>query len=336
MKKHVIAIYATTILLSLAGMAFIYSASRYSAAIESGDAFFYVKKQAIAFAIGLFLMFAVRIFDVEKLKKAKYPVMISSLILLALVFVPKLGVESFGAKRWINLGFFTIQPSEYAKFGFVIFAAAVCADDNVNNTKTLLKILFFGVFSCILIILEPNMSITVCLGAVMFVMLYVGGLKTKKFAAVLAPAVSAAAQRIQSYYALGSGGFFGLGYLNSRQKYLFLPFSESDFVLSVIGEEAGFFGVTILAIIFIVFVYSGIKIAINAKTRFKSYLATGITAIVAIQSAINFAVVSGAIPPTGLPLPFVSAGGSSLVAFMTFSGVLCLCAEHSQKTLLRQ
>lgn len=124
-------------------------------------------------------MFAVRIFDVEKLKKAKYPVIISSLILLALVFVPKLGVESFGAKRWINLGFFTIQPSEYAKFGFVIFAAAVCADDNVNNTKTLLKILFFGVFSCILIILEPNMSITVCLGAVMLVMLYVGGLKTK-------------------------------------------------------------------------------------------------------------------------------------------------------------
>ena len=270
MKKHVIAIYASTILLSLAGMAFIYSASRYSAAIESGDAFFYVKKQAIAFAIGLFLMFAVRIFDVEKLKKAKYPVMISSLILLALVFVPKLGVESFGAKRWINLGFFTIQPSEYAKFGFVIFAAAVCADDNVNNTKTLLKILFFGVFSCILIILEPNMSITVCLGAVMLVMLYVGGLKTKKFAAVLAPAVFAIPvlilaepyrmkrllaflnpwenpkgegyQLIQSYYALGSGGFFGLGYLNSRQKYLFLPFSESDFVLSVIGEETGLFG----------------------------------------------------------------------------------------------
>ena len=269
MKKHVIAIYATTILLSLAGMAFIYSASRYSAAIESGDAFFYVKKQAIAFAIGLFLMFAVRIFDVEKLKKAKYPVMFSSLILLALVFVPKLGVESFGAKRWINLGFFTIQPSEYAKFGFVIFAAAVCADDNVNNTKTLLKILFFGIFSCILIILEPNMSITVCLGAVMLVMLYVGGLKTKKFAAVLAPAVFAIPvlivaepyrmkrllaflnpwenpkgegyQLIQSYYALGSGGFFGLGYLNSRQKYLFLPFSESDFVLSVIGEETGVF-----------------------------------------------------------------------------------------------
>ena len=160
--------------------------------------------------------------------------------------MPKLGVESFGAKRWINLGFFTIQPSEYAKFGFVIFAAAVCADDNVNNTKTLLKILFFGVFSCILIILEPNMSITVCLGAVMLVMLYVGGLKTKKFAAVLAPAVFAIPalivaepyrmkrllaflnpwenpkgegyQLIQSYYALGSGGIFGLGYLNSRQK----------------------------------------------------------------------------------------------------------------------
>lgn len=364
MKKYVRIVYATTIILSLIGTAFIYSASRYSAFVESADAFFYVKKQAIALAIGLFTMFAVRVFDVEKLKRAKYPVMILSLVLLALVFVPKLGVESYGAKRWLNLGFFTIQPSEYAKFGFVIFAAAVCAADDVNNTKTLLKVLFFGVFSCILIILEPNMSITVCLGAVMAVMLYASGLKTKKFLAVISPAVLAIPaliiaepyrmkrllaflnpwenpkgegyQLIQSYYALGNGGFFGLGYLNGRQKYLFLPFAESDFVLSVIGEETGFFGIVVLAAIFCAYVFAGVKIAINAKTRFKSYLATGITAVVAVQALINFAVVSGAIPPTGLPLPFVSAGGSSLVAFMTFSGVLCLCADHSQKRLLGQ
>ena len=361
MKKYVVTVYATSVLLSLIGMAFIFSASRYSALIDAGDAFFYVKKQGIAFAIGLFLMFAVRIFDVEKLKKAKYPIMVFSLILLALVFVPNVGVESYGAKRWINLGFFTIQPSEYAKFGYAVFCAGICADNDVNDTKTLLKILFFGVFSCILIILEPNMSITVCLGAVMLIMLFVCGLKRKKLLTVIAPAVLAVPaliiaepyrmkrllaflnpwenpkgegyQLIQSYYALGGGGFFGLGYLNSRQKYLFLPFSESDFVLSVIGEETGFFGVVTLAIIFVVFIYSGIKIAINAKTRFKSYLATGITAIVAVQSVINFAVVSGAIPPTGLPLPFISAGGSSLVAFMTFSGVLCLCADPSLTTL---
>lgn len=213
-------------------------------------------------------MFAVRIFDVEKLKKAKYPVMISSLILLALVFVPKLGVESFGAKRWINLGFFTIQPSEYAKFGFVIFAAAVCADDNVNNTKTLLKILFFGVFSCILIILEPNMSITVCLGAVMLVMLYVGGLKAKKFAAVLAPAVFAIPalivaepyrmkrllaflnpwenpkgegyQLIQSYYALGSGGFSGSDISTADKNICSCRFRKATSCCRSSGKKRGF------------------------------------------------------------------------------------------------
>ena len=367
MNRHVVAVYASAVALSLIGIAFIYSASSYSAAINAGDAFFYVKKQAIAFAAGLFAMFAFRAFDIEKSKKAKYPLMIVSLILLALVFVPGLGVESYGAKRWINLGFFTVQPSEYAKFGFVAFAAAFMTEKNINDTKNLLILLFFGVFSCILIILEPNMSITVCVGAVMLIMLYLGGLKIKKFAAVLAPVVLAVPaliiaepyrlkrliafidpwenpkaegyQLIQSYYALGNGGWFGVGFGNSRQKYLFLPFSESDFVLSVIGEETGFVGVVILAAIFCALIYAGVKIAASADTRYKCYLASGIVAVIAVQAVVNFAVVGGAIPPTGLPLPFVSAGGSSLVAFMCATGALAACAgpdAHSQKNALKQ
>ena len=123
-----------------------------------------------------------------------------------------------------------------------------------------------------------------------------------------------AANRRESYYALGSGGLFGVGVGNSRQKYLFLPFAESDFILSVIGEEIGFVGILLVVALFLFIVVKGWMVAVRAKDRFSSYLATGITAVLAVQTALNIAVVCGAIPPTGLPLPFVSAGGSSLVA----------------------
>ncbi|MEG2454248.1 MAG: FtsW/RodA/SpoVE family cell cycle protein, partial [Clostridia bacterium] len=134
-------------------------------------------------------------------------------------------------------------------------------------------------------------------------------------------------QLIQSYYALGSGGFFGVGLQNSRQQYLFLPFSESDFILSIIGEETGYFGCLLLMAIFFAFIYFGIKISASADTRLKCYLSSGITLIVAIQTVVNIAVVSGTIPPTGLPLPFVSAGGSSLVAFLLATGLLAKCSN---------
>lgn len=353
MKRPDIAVLASSVALSAIGLVFIYSASSYNAALDTGDAFFFVKKQAIAMALGVVLMFFVKCFDVEKLKRFKTPVLIFSLVLLALVFVPGVGVESYGAKRWINLGFFTVQPSEYAKFGLVIFIAAFMSARDMNKTKNIAAVLFAGLSMCALIILEPNMSITVCVGAVMLAMLFVGGVKIKKFFVLMLPFLIAVPaliiaepyrikrmtaflnpwenpqaegyQLIQSYYALGSGGWFGLGIGNSRQKYLFLPFSESDFILSVIGEETGLAGVMLLLLIFGVFIYAGVKIAVSADTRFKCYLAAGITAVVAVQTAVNAAVVSGTIPPTGLPLPFVSAGGSSLVAFLLASGVLAGC-----------
>lgn len=348
------AVYISAAVLSAIGCVFIYSASSYGAFLETGDAFFYVKKQIIALVLGLFIMLSIRLFDIGKITKFKWPIMILGLILLALVFVPVIGVESYGAKRWLNLGFFTIQSSEYAKFFLVLFVAAFMADKDMNKTKNILVVLFFGLLSCLLIILEPNMSITVCVGAVILIMLFAGGVKMNKFAALSLPAAVALPvmiavepyrlkrltafidpwanpraegyQLIQSYYALGSGGWFGVGIGNSRQKYLYLPFAESDFVLSVVGEETGFVGILFLLMLFCVYIYAGIKISARADTRFKCYLAAGVTAVVAVQTAVNFAVVSGTIPPTGLPLPFISAGGSSLVAFLAFSGVLAACA----------
>lgn len=350
MKRLDIGIIVSAFLLSALGIVFIYSASKYSAKIQTGDSFFYVKKQVIAMVLGFFAIYTMRFFKLEWLKKYKYWILGISFILLAAVFIPGLSVESYGAKRWINLGFFTIQSSEYAKFGLVIFIASFMADRDMTKFKNMVVVLASGLLMCVLIILEPNMSITVCVGTVMMAMLFIGGVKIKNFLMLALPLVIALPvmiiiepyrlkrltafinpwenpqgegyQLIQSYYALGSGGWFGVGIGNSRQKFLFLPFSESDFILSIIGEETGLFGCLIVILLFSVFIYCGIKIAVSARTRFYCYLSAGLTLVVAVQAIINIAVVSGAIPPTGLPLPFVSAGGSSLVAFLLASGLL--------------
>ena len=338
------------IVLSLFGIIMIYSASSYSALKDYGDAFFYVKKQVLAFFLGIIVMFALIFVNIEKIKRFAVPVYAVSMLLLALVFVPGLGVESYGAKRWLDLGFFTLQPSEYSKFGLVIFLAAFMSSRDITKLKNLALALACGLAMSALIIAEPNMSITVCVGAVLIIMLFVGGMKTRHLAALALPAAAAVPvmiiaepyrlkrlaafidpwknplgegyQLIQSYYALGSGGFFGVGLFNSRQKYLFLPFAESDFILSVIGEELGYAGCLLLFALFAALIYLGYAAAVRADTPFKCYLAAGITSVIAVQTLVNAAVVSGAIPPTGLPLPFISAGGSSLVAFMAACGLL--------------
>ena len=338
------------ILLSAIGLVFIYSASSYSAEVQLGDSFHYVKTQGLALFVGVLFMVGMTFVDLRKVKKVALPIYIVSLVLLALVFMPVLGVESYGAKRWLNLGFFTIQPSEYAKFGMVIMLAKVMADKGADTLPKLMLLFLIGGVVALLLILEPNMSITICVVLVLVLMIFVGGAKFKHLTAIGLPVLVAGVvlifsepyrirrllafvdpwaspldegyQLIQSYYALGSGGLFGVGIGNSRQKYLFLPFAESDFILSVIGEEIGFVGILLVVALFLFIVVKGWMVAVRAKDRFSSYLATGITAVLAVQTALNIAVVCGAIPPTGLPLPFVSAGGSSLVAYLMATGIL--------------
>ena len=203
---------------------------------------------------------------------------------------------------------------------------------------------------CVLIILEPNMSITLCMIMLMFVMLYIGGARIKHFFVMALPVLALVPvliliepyrlkrllafidpwqsplgegyQLIQSFYSLGSGGLFGLGLFNSRQKYMFLPFSESDFIFSIIGEELGLIGAIVVIAIFAFMIFRAILIAQKAPDRFGCFLAGGIAAIIAIQVLINIAVVTGSIPPTGLPLPFVSAGSTSLIVFCSGVGIL--------------
>ena len=347
------------ILLVAFGILFIYSASKYSANIQFGDAFHYVKTQAVAMFIGLLLMFGLSFFDAENLKKFALSLYIVGLVLLALVFVPVVGVESYGAKRWLNLGFFTIQPSEYAKFFMVMLVAKYMSKSDMTKFSNVVVVLLMGGLVALLLIFEPNMSITICVVMVLFAMLFVGGIKWKHLVLILVPGavllvviepyrmkrllafidpwespLEEGYQLIQSYYALGSGGLFGVGIGNSRQKYMFLPFAESDFILSIIGEETGLFGVLLVMLAFLFIAYRGVSIARHAKSRFECYLAYGIVAVLTVQSLLNFAVVCGAIPPTGLPLPFMSAGGSSLVAYMSATGIL-LSISRSKTEFLR-
>lgn len=349
------------LILVVFGIIMVYSASCYTANVQYGNDKFYMNKQIVGAILGLICMVLVSFIDYHKLEKIKWIILAISLILLVLVFIPGIGVSNYGATRWIRLPGFTIQPSEIAKFAFVIWTSSYLSKnyDYVKKFKGILPVLGLGGIFCVLIILEPNMSITMCMAITMIVMLFVGGIRAKHFAMLGAVGCSAVPaliiaepyrinrlvaflnpwlnpktegyQLIQSLYSLGAGGLFGVGLFNSRQKYMFLPFAESDFIFSIIGEELGLLGCIVLIILYAIVIYQGIKIAIQAKDRFGSYLATGITTVIASQVLINIAVVTGSIPPTGVPLPFISCGSTALVVFMSAIGVLINIDRQNKK-----
>lgn len=334
------------------GCLMIYSASSYTAEVQYGDNLYFVKKQIIGVVLGTAAMIGACFLPYEKLVKFRYPAIIIAAVLLALVFVPGIGITNYGATRWLGFGGFTIQPSEIAKYAYVIFAAAYFAKnpEKVKTVTGILPVLGVGIGFCLLIIIEPNMSITMCVGLLMLAIIFLSGTKLKTFLIILIPFVLAIPvliilepyrlqrlsafidpwaspkdegyQLIQSLYALGNGGLFGTGLFNSTQKYRFLPFAESDFILSIMGEELGYLGLIIFFFVCGYIIYRGFKIANNCKDRFGYLLAAGFTMVYGIQVAVNALVVSGAIPPTGLPLPLISSGNTSLIITMASMGVL--------------
>lgn len=342
------------------GCLMVYSASYYSAQYHYGNQYFFLFKQIMGVVLGIFAMIFFSLVDYHILKKYKNLIIIVAIVLLVLVFVPGLGVESYGAKRWISLLGISIQPSEIAKFALVIFIASYMSDnhDKVKTFKGLFPVLAVGGIICLLTMLEPSMSVTMCIAFVTLFMLIIGGMskkhtlmfsipagavvpllvilepyRLKRLMAFIDPWASPQGegfQLIQSLYGLGSGGLFGVGLFNSRQKYLFLPFAESDFILSIIGEEIGFFGVCLLMFVFLYLIFNLIKIALNSKDRFGAMLVSGVAFIIGVQTLLNIAVVTGSIPPTGLPLPFISSGGTSVTVFMAGIGICLNVLRQSQ------
>ena len=359
-RSRIIVLLLLVLFLCAFGMVMIYSASCYTSGELYNDSFHFVKKQLFGFCLGVVLFLFTYNFDYHKYYKLRWWAMIGSAILLVLVFVPGIGISANGARRWIGFGSFNLQSSEVAKFGFVIFSSCYLSK-NYERTKTfkgILPVILAGLGICLLVMLEPNMSVTMCIAMVMLIMLFIGGLSFKHFVMLAIPAAAVVLlliisapyrldrlmafinpwanpkeegyQLIQSLYSLGVGGAFGVGLFNSRQKYMVLPFAESDFIFAIIGEELGFVGSVLILSVYIAIIAIGIKIALSSKDRLGTYLAVGIVSVIAVQLLINIAVVTGSIPPTGIPMPFISAGGTSLSVFMGAIGILCNVGKYKE------
>lgn len=358
--KTLVSVFVLVLFLVAFGCLMVYSASFYSASIRFDNEYFFLFKQLLGVALGIFAMIFFTFFDYHLLKKFRYIVLAVSVVLLILVFVPGFGVQSYGANRWVNILGISIQPSEITKFALILFLASYLSENHekIKTFKGLLPALIVAGVLCVLVIIEPSMSVTMCLAFLTFFMLIIGGInkkhtllftglaglcvplliisepyRMKRLFAFLDPWVSPQGegfQLIQSLYSLGNGGWFGVGLFESRQKYLFLPFAESDFIFSIIGEEFGLVGCLALIAVFGVLVYFLIKIGLNAKDRFGCLLSCGVGILIAVQTLLNVAVVTGSIPPTGLPLPFISSGGTSVAVFMAGVGV-CLNVHIQSK-----
>ena len=362
-NKTRILIISCTIILALLGVLFVYSASKYSADAQYGDKLFYMKKQLIGVILGIVGMFATSKISYKFYKKFYIAFYVIGIVLLALVFVPFLGKSSYGATRWIAIGGITIQPSEIAKFCLIIFLSTYLSKiDTINTFKRLIFVLFLGGIYLVEIMLEPNMSITICVGMTLLFMLFVSGLRLKTFALLGVPILALGVvlvilepyrlsriiafinpwenpleegyQLIQSLYAIGSGGLFGVGLFNSRQARLFLPFAESDFIFSIIAEEIGFIGCVCVLLVYLILIVSIFKVGIKAGDKYGTFLCFGIGAILSLQVLVNIAVVTGSIPPTGLPLPLMSAGSTSLLVFMSAIGIVLNVDTQNRKTAM--
>lgn len=359
-KQAILVIFLVFFLVGF-GCLMVYSASCYSAEHKYKNEYFFLCKQLLGVFLGVVAMTFFAFFDYHTLKKFKYWILGVSVVLLILVFVPGFGVQSYGANRWVNLFGISIQPSEIAKFALVLFLASYLSEnhDKIKTFKGLIVPLAVAGVLCLLVIIEPSMSVTMCLGLVTLFMLIIGGMskkhtiifssmagcavpllifaepyRLKRLFAFLNPWASPQGegfQLIQSLYSLGNGGWFGVGLFQSRQKYLFLPFAESDFIFSIIGEEFGFIGCLCLMLVYALLIYQLFKIGLNAKDRFGCLLSCGVGIVVAVQTLLNIAVVTGSIPPTGLPLPFISSGGTSVAVFMAGIGVCLNVSKQSEK-----
>ena len=360
-NKHAVLTALIVFFLVGFGCLMVYSASFYSAKIHYGNQFFFLFKQIFGVVLGIFAFFFFCFLDYHVLKKFRYVVLIVCVVMLVLVFVPGFGVKSYGASRWINLFGISIQPSELTKFALVLFLASYLSENHekIKSFRGLLTPIAVAGILCVLVIIEPSMSVTMCLGLTTFFMLIVGGMTKKHtllfsgLAGVGVPVLIAIEpyrlkrlfafinpwkspqgegfQLIQSLYGLGNGGWFGVGLFGSRQKFLFLPFAESDFIFSIIGEEFGYVGCLLLMVLYGALVLSIFKIGLNAKDRFGCLLACGVGIVIAVQTLLNVAVVTGSIPPTGLPLPFISSGGTGVAVFMSAIGVVLNVDRQSRK-----
>lgn len=345
------------------GLVMVLSASAYYSLRNEGDSYYYFRKQLYFAAGGIALMYIISRMNYKILNsRISYFIFGLSLVLLALVFVPGIGVTRNDATRWIRLGGIQFQPSEIMKVAMILALARFISKDP-NRIKNFWNglvpcIVIFGVIALILL-KQPHMSATMIIGVIFVAMIFAGGAKLRHIipvgilgaigAYILAMSSDYRVKRmmifldpfqdiqgdgwqiVQSIYAISSGGLFGVGLGKSVQKYSYIPEPHNDFIFAIFAEEFGLFGALIVMLLFGIFIWRGITIALKAPDMFGALVAVGITTMIGIQAIFSIAVVSSSMPVTGIPLPFFSYGGTSLLMLLGCVGLLLAISRHNKK-----
>ncbi len=351
-------IFSVVIILVAIGIVMIYSASAIYAHSAMGDSLYFLKRHLIYLSLGLILMLITMSIDINKLRKLSKPIMILSVLLLLFVLIPHIGRETAGARRWFKVGPVNFQPSEFAKVAFILYLA-----DFIARKGPLVRSFLRGFLPAMmalgvvvgLVLMEPDLGTAVTISLIAVILLFVSGVRVSHIAAFFLASLPAlyvllfsvpyrrkrimafinpwadkkgtGFQIIQSFVALGSGGLFGVGLGQSKQKLFYLPASHTDFIFSIIGEELGFAGSAAVVVLFGIFVWLGIKIAFKAMGTFEQLVSLGIVSLIGLEAIINIGVTAGALPTKGLPLPFISYGGSGLIFHLMAVGILLNVAK---------
>ncbi|MFA5100631.1 MAG: putative lipid II flippase FtsW [Candidatus Omnitrophota bacterium] len=361
MRKLRINIFMTSMMLICIGIVMIYSASGIYALTQYKDGMFFLKRHLVFILLGVAATFFVMSFDYRRLKRYARPVMWVAFFLLVLVLVPHIGREVSGARRWFRFRFISFQPSSFACIAMIVYLA-----DFIERKGNFIRTIRWGLAPpmavlgalSLLIVVEPDLGTTLAIGAVVFIMLYVSGVRLTYLGSIILSAIPAlyilifrvpyrrmrilaflnpwadpqgsGFQVIQSQVALGSGGLFGVGLGHSQQKLFYLPAAHTDFIFSIIGEELGLVGTIGVIILFIIFIKQGLAIVKHAPDKFGYFLSLGLVLLISLKAMVNIGVSCGVLPTKGLPLPFISYGGSSFVFDMVSVGLLMNVARAGE------
>lgn len=335
------------------GLVMVFSASYYEGWTEFDDSYYFFKRQLMRAAFGLILFFILANVPYTLYRRYVGRILLACVILLLLVFMPVIGVEANGASRWIQIGPVTIQPSELTKLGLIIYTASIMTKKQPHLDsfrRGLLPPLIVIGLVCFLIMIEPHYSATIIILASCMVVIFCAGIRIRHLLLLLVTGIpvlisvlylkgyrierieaaydpwkdpnDTGYQIIQSLYAIGPGGLSGRGLGNGIQKLAYLPEAHTDFIFAIIAEELGFFGGVFLILLFVALILRGIRASLMVPDTFGTLLGIGLISLIAIQALLNLAVVTAVIPVTGVPLPLVSYGGSSLLINLAALGIL--------------
>ncbi len=356
----------TVLVLLAIGTVMVFSASSYNALYYKDNKYYFLIRQLIWGVLGIFSMLVFSNIDYHRIALSSPILMVISTVLLVLVLIPGIGSNINGSNRWFNFGYFSFQPSELTKIAIILFLSF-----SLSKNSDRLKFFFSGLLPYLLVIgvtdlllyKEPHMSAIILITLISIIILFCAGAKIRHFLVLAAPVLAVGVklimadeyrmerllsfldpfkykqgsgyQVINSLYAIASGNVFGRGLGKSLQKYLYLPEPHNDFIFSVMAEELGFVGALTVIALFMLFIWRGIKVAMNAQDMMGSLIAIGITSLVAAETIINIAVVTSTIPATGMPLPFFSYGGTSMVFLLSSIGILLNISKGSSAFAVR-